>query len=112
HFGTNPPTPPGILSSTTSDGGDFYFMVLRKGATGILFGGYYGSNTVGEHVDGGTSRFDKNGVIYQAICGCGGTASPLPMTPGSYSNVLGSFNCNVAVIKIAFNFGSVSAKAQ
>lgn len=112
HFGSNPPTPAGILSTTTADAGDFYFMVLRKDATGILFGGYYGSGSVGEHVDGGTSRFDKNGVIYQAICGCGGATSPLPMTPGSYSNVLGSTNCNVAVIKIAFNFGSVSAKAQ
>ena len=29
----------------------------------ILFGTYYG----GSHVDGGTSRFDKNGIVYQGV---------------------------------------------
>ena len=34
-----------------------------------------------EHVDGGTSRFDKKGTIYQSVCaGCGGN-SDFPIEP-------------------------------
>ena len=32
----------------------------------ILYGGYFGRERVwSEHTDGGTSRYDKNGVMYQ-----------------------------------------------
>jgi hypothetical protein len=53
----------------TTDGNDFYFFVLAKNATNILYGSYFGTSGVDEHVDGGTSRFDKRGVMYQAhVC--------------------------------------------
>jgi gliding motility-associated-like protein len=97
---------------TTTDGSDFYFFVMEKNATGLLYGSYFGSNSVAEHVDGGTSRFDKQGTIYQAACaGCGGGNS-FPTTPGVWSTTNGSSNCNLGVVKIALDFQGVSAEAN
>ena len=93
---------------TTTDGNDFYFFVMSKNAQGILYGSYFGgfgdgTSTGLEHVDGGTSRFDKRGIIYEAICaGCGGT-SLTPSTPGVWSPRNDSWNCNELGLKIAFN---------
>jgi len=100
-----------------SDNRDFYFVVLKKNVTDILYGTFFGqednAHTIGEHVDGGTSRYDQNGIIYQAICAnCnGGTSKPFPTTPGVWGpkNGTGSAGCNLAAIKIAFNFAGVSA---
>jgi gliding motility-associated-like protein len=113
-----PTTPTAI--QTTTDGADFYFIVFSKNATSLLYGSYFGrvatDPMLGEHVDGGTSRFDKNGIVYQAICGgCGGSgaaASPFPTTPGSLSPTNGSSNCNLAALKISFDLGAVVAKAS
>ena len=106
---TGMPVTPDAYQSTT-DGADFYFIVLAPEMTSLLYATFYGRNTgttywEGEHVDGGTSRFDKNGVIYQAICAnCGGpTSIPFPTTAGSWDTVDGSINCNEAALKIAFN---------
>lgn len=103
---------------STTDGSDFYFIVLSKNATSLLYGSYFGrystNASLGEHVDGGTSRFDKNGIVYQAICGgCGGSvgATPFPTTPGSLSPTNPSSNCNLAALKIAFELGAVTAEA-
>lgn len=100
----------------TTDGYDFYFLVLGPGMTTLRYATFYGRNApggTGEHVDGGTSRFDKQGIIYQAICaGCGGTPSgytPFPTYPaGVWAPTNGSSqNCNEAGLKIAFNIGPV-----
>ncbi len=112
-----------ILQKIT-DGQDFYFFVLEKNAASQLYGSFYGElshngqPTLGDHVDGGTSRFDKNGVIYQAICAnCGKTGSP-PGTgfPTSGGDTWGQKNistmpsfCNEACVKIAFELAGVSA---
>ena len=105
------PVTPDAIKSTT-DNKDFYFFVLKKNATGILYGSFFGqTGGYGEHVDGGTSRFDQQGVIYQAICAnCGGGLGiTFPVTP----NVVGPYNpgpgCNLAAVKIAFNFAGVNA---
>ena len=73
-----------MLFRRTTDGNDFYFFVLKKNATSQLFGSFWGQNGgLTDHVDGGTSRFDKQGVIYQAICAnCFGNAVYLT-TPGA-----------------------------
>ena len=96
----------------TTDGMDFYFMVLQPGASSLwyatFFGGDHGSE---EHVDGGTSRYDKSGVIYQAICeGCAVNPATsyvvnqdMPTTPGAWSTTDKSFNCNNALVKFNFN---------
>jgi len=100
---------------SAQDGSDFYFFVLKKNATAQLYGSFFGvtnSNALPDHVDGGTSRFDRQGVIYQAICGnCGGVGT-FPTTPGSWSvgnAAAGTGGCNLAMIKMAFNFAGVDA---
>jgi len=110
------PTTPGDIQApmkAQSDNRDFYFGVIKKDATGLLFGAFFGQDNghYGEHVDGGTSRYDKQGVIYQAICAnCEGGAK-FPTTAG----VVGPTNnalptgCNLAAVKIAFNFAGVAS---
>ena len=102
---------------STTDGNDFYFFVLEKNATSQLFGSFYGQNGgFDDHVDGGTSRFDANGIIYQAICAnCGGRSTPsvvFPTTPGVWSPRNGSGNCNEALVKIEMNFGGIGASIR
>ncbi|MEM9023066.1 MAG: PKD domain-containing protein, partial [Bacteroidota bacterium] len=102
------PTTSGGFQPNPPNGSDFYFMVLDTNAVGLLFGTFFGGGNTNEHVDGGTSRFDKKGVIYQAVCaGCGFSANPqFPTTAGSWSpsqpiNPMNNLNvnCNLAVIK-------------
>lgn len=108
---TGMPITPTALQSTT-DGADFYFIVLKKDMLGLLYGSFFGSSGIQEHVDGGTSRFDPDGVVYQAICAsCGGT-SAFPATPGAYAANDNGANCNLGAVKIAFNLGSVTSNAQ
>lgn len=98
--------------SRTTDGSDMYFFVLAKNAVSQLYGSFFGqAGGLGEHVDGGTSRFDVNGVIYQAICAnCGSAPKPaFPTTPGVWSPTNGSTDCNLAAVKIAFNLAGVGA---
>lgn len=97
---------------STTDGNDFYFIVFGKNALNLLFGSYFGAANKSEHVDGGTSRFDPDGVVYQAICASCGGGTGFPSTPGAYSTVNGSNNCNLGAVKIAFNLGSVNAVAD
>ena len=66
--------------SQTESGTNFYFIVIQKDASSLLYGSYFGETgigRIGDHVDGGTSRFDRNGIIYQAICAdCDKPGSP------------------------------------
>lgn len=96
-----------------ADGRDFYFFVLEKNATSQLFGSHFGQDGgLGDHVDGGTSRFDANGVIYQAICAnCSGGAV-FPTTAGVWSSSNRSNGCNQALVKIEMNFAGVGAGVQ
>lgn len=106
---------------STTDGKDLYFFVLKKNADSQLFGSFFGENnapgTGCDHVDGGTSRFDRNGKIYQAICGnCNiGTRPIYPTTPGSWStvnNAVGGGECNLTMLKIDMNLAGVRAGIQ
>jgi gliding motility-associated-like protein len=91
-----------------TDNSDFYFFVLARNATSQLFGSFFGQQGgSGEHVDGGTSRFDRNGVIYQALCANCGADVAFPTTPGVWSPSNPSKNCNLAAVKIAFNLAGV-----
>lgn len=97
----------------STDGRDFYFIVLGKNLTTLVYATFQGGgSSVPEHVDGGTSRFDKGGIVYQAICGGCGASSAFPVTTGSYSTTNKSNNCNLIALKIAFNLGAVSAQAS
>jgi gliding motility-associated-like protein len=94
----------------TTDGSDFYLMVLEKNADALNYATFFGGTAAAEHVDGGTSRFDKKGNVYQAVCaGCGGNSN-FPSTTGTYSSTNGSSNCNLAVFK--FNINEIQAIAS
>jgi gliding motility-associated-like protein len=95
------------------DGADFYFFVLEKNATSQLFGSYFGQNGgFGDHVDGGTSRFDANGIIYQAICANCSRGVTFPTTAGVWAGTNASNNCNQASVKIEMNFAGVGASVK
>ncbi len=113
------PLTPDAIKSTT-DNRDFYFIVIKKDASKLLYGSYFGQGGgLGEHVDGGTSRFDQQGVIYMAICAnCEGNnvpgvpiTAPYLTTPGvvSPTNGTNGQGCNLGALKIAFNFAGVGA---
>ncbi|MFN3940913.1 MAG: PKD domain-containing protein, partial [Chitinophagales bacterium] len=86
--------------------------MLEKNALSLLYASFFGGSSSTEHVDGGTSRFDKSGTIYQAVCaGCGGF-DDFPVTPGAWSETNGSFNCNLGVAKIEFNLAGVYADSE
>ncbi|GAB3304316.1 DUF7948 domain-containing protein [Hymenobacter tenuis] len=94
----------------TTDGSDFYLMQLSSGAWSLDYATFFGGNGQ-DHVDGGTSRFDPRGAVYQAVCGgCGGSSSwPIPPGAGYYSTVNNSTNCNNAAFK--YNFETVNVLA-
>jgi gliding motility-associated-like protein len=94
---------------TTTDNNDFYFISIDENASKLIFATYFGGASSDEHVDGGTSRFDKKGCIYQAICSSCGGRQDLPVTPGVVSQSNNSTNCNLGVVKIDFLSPSVVA---
>ncbi len=92
------------FQSVAPNGFDFYLLVIERdfGGPAPLYGSYIGGSSAQEHVDGGTSRFDKNGVVYQSVCGgCGGN-SDFPTTPLAHSATNLSTNCNNLVFKFDF----------
>lgn len=118
---------------STTDNNDFYFIVIKRDASELLYGSFFGQNgNFSEHVDGGTSRYDQNGVIYQAMCancyglagnrpGSGAARPRFPVTPGAWccsNGYSGAHNtgsgseCNLGALKIHFNFAGVGAGVQ
>lgn len=103
----------GNAIQASTDGFNFYLMVLAPNMTNILFGSYFGGAQSKEHVDGGTSRFDKRGIVYQSVCaGCGGF-DDFPVTPGAWPNTPGNpnhnNNCNNGVFKLDFQLNTAVA---
>jgi hypothetical protein len=101
----------------TTSGSDFYFIVLTDDASEFLYGTFLGGTQSTTHVDGGTSRFDKGGVVYHAVCaGCaaynasGSSTSDFPSTAGAWSRINRSNNCNNAAFK--FDLSSLKARLQ
>jgi gliding motility-associated-like protein len=93
------PVTPDAFRLTPPNGFDFYLLVLERDFGGILYGTYIGGNQAQEHVDGGTSRFDKNGIVYQSVCAGCGNHDDFPTTPGAWSATNNSSNCNNAIYK-------------
>ncbi len=95
----------------TTAGSDFYFIVLTDDASELLYATFLGGNQSPTHVDGGTSRFDKGGIVYHAVCaGCGGGFDDFPTTAGAWSRQNRSLNCNNAAFK--FDLSSLKARIQ
>lgn len=108
-----------------TDGSDFYFFVLQKNAASQLYGSFFGQLGGGgglEHVDGGTSRFDASGTIYQAMCAnCKNVSSniplsaPFPITAGVYGNTNPANNgggCNLGMVKINFDLSGIDVSLR
>lgn len=96
------------FQGTSPNGFDFYLFVYKRDFSGLLYGSYLGGNQAQEHVDGGTSRFDKNGIVYQSVCGGCNGYSDFPTSPNAWSNVNSNTgpgtnnNCNNLVFKFDF----------
>ena len=90
-------------------GSNFYIGVLSENAGYLKYGTFMGGNTTSpDHVDGGTSRFDKEGRIYHAVCAaCGGGPNGFPTTPGVFSPTNNSIRCNLAAFK--FELSTIEA---
>lgn len=83
--------------------GGFYLGVLTPNAEDLEFSTLYSGN----HVDGGTSRFDPDrGIVYQSVCISGGFTT----TPGAYSTTSPGYD--VGVFKIDFGISHVNAAAD
>ena len=98
----------GDAEQKTTDDNDFYVMVLDKDAQGLLYATYFGGDVTQDHVDGGTSRFDKRGVIYQSVCGScppstdgqSTQVSDFPTSPDAVFKTNPSVRCSNASFKI------------
>ncbi|MGB1038800.1 MAG: PKD domain-containing protein, partial [Bacteroidia bacterium] len=92
----------------TTDGNDFYVIVFDKDVQGLLYSTYFGGDVTDDHVDGGTSRFDKKGVIYQSVCsscppsndGQNSQVSDFPTSSGAAFETNPSVRCSNASFKI------------
>jgi gliding motility-associated-like protein len=94
------PTTPDAVQTATN-GSNFYIALLSKDAVALKYATFMGGTTSSSnHVDGGTSRFDKVGRIYHAACGsCGSSNTGFTTTPGVWSTTSKSQNCNLAAFK-------------
>jgi gliding motility-associated-like protein len=101
-------TTPDAYQSTTN-GSNFYLAVLGQNASSLKYATYMGgSSSSYNHVDGGTSRFDKSGRVYHAVCGaCGGDNFGFTTTPGVIGPQNLSANCNLAAFK--FELSTIEA---
>lgn len=108
-FVTRLPLTGNALRSTTN-GSDFYLMQLSADAMALSYATFFGEVNGANHVDGGTSRFDPRGIVYQAVCACGdGISFPIPPGAGTYSPTAGTYNCNNAAFKFNFDTYTVNA---
>jgi gliding motility-associated-like protein len=88
-----------------TDGEDFYIIVFGRDAKDLLYATYFGGDSTGDHVDGGTSRFDRKGVVYQSVCSScpeqGRTGyQDFPTTSGAVYTQNPSVRCSNASFKI------------
>jgi len=96
---TGMPVTANAFQPGSGDGFNFYLIVFSRNIDNLLYATYFGGNQSREHVDGGTSRFDANGVVYQSVCAGCGSNDDFPTTPGAWSNINLSTNCNNGVFK-------------
>lgn len=94
-----------------TNGNNFYVAVFGDDAKQLSYATYMGGLSVANnHVDGGTSRFDKRGGIFQAVCaGCGSVKDGFSTTPNVFSpyNMADSNGCNLAAFEFDLK-GSIS----
>lgn len=99
---TGLPVTPDAHQPTTT-GHDLYLAVFDIDMTALTYATYYGGPVSPEHVDGGTSRFDRRGRVYQSVCAGCQNNDDFPTTPGAWSSTNNSSGCNNAVLKFDFD---------
>jgi gliding motility-associated-like protein len=84
--------------------GGFWLAVLTGDFSQLVYATYMGA--AGDHVDGGTSRFDPQGIVYQSVCTASSTQY---QSPGCWSptNMVNSWD--VASFKFDFELSGVIA---
>ncbi len=82
--------------------GGFYLAAFAPDMTGLEYGTYY----TGNHVDGGTSRFDPQGVVYQGVC----SGSGFNTTDDAWATTQPP-GWDIGVFKIDFEIETVNAVA-
>lgn len=104
---------PNAAFQSTTNGSNFYIGVLDQDASALKYGTFMGGvSSSANHVDGGTSRFDKSGRIYHAVCGsCGsGVTNGFTTTPDVWAPAnpaSGNGSCNLAAFK--FELSTIEA---
>lgn len=100
---SNFPVTSDAFLATISNGDGFYIAVLTPNAQALEYATFIGGPSR-DHVDGGTSRFDKAGRIYHAVCSaCQGNINGFISTPGVVGPRNNSSNCNLAAFKFELN---------
>lgn len=104
----------------STDGQDFYIISLDADANNMEYATFFGElhqgpNNYGggDHVDGGTSRFDRLATLYQSVCAsCSGTQA-FPVSANAWSDSNRSVNCNNAIFRfnVADDFPVAEFKA-
>lgn len=94
---------------TAPDGSDFWLFSLNPNATAFQYASCFGESGGQDHVDGGTSRFDKRGIVYQSACAscASGKTGTFPTTSESFSPKNKSPRCSNASAKIDFRQGNI-----
>jgi gliding motility-associated-like protein len=99
-------TPGSGTSANENTFGYLYVLQLSANARRVVYGTYYGNGAT--HVDGGTSRFDKKGTIYQTVCVRGSNPGALQVSANAYASSYGggggsaSFKMDVLKLDAAF----------
>ncbi len=96
----------------TTDGQDFYIMSLASDASTLEFASFFGELHGGsgtsrgsDHVDGGTSRFDRQSTLYQSVCASCGGDNGFPITDSAWSSQNKSTNCNNGLFRFNVHDG-------
>lgn len=89
-----------LTDDAVYDDGGFYLAAFGVDISTLEFGTYYPSN----HVDGGTSRFDKNGIVYQGVCSGG----DFPTNADAWGPVQNT-GWDIGVFKMDFEVSGVNA---
>lgn len=106
---TGMPVTANAFQASSGDGFNFFISVFATDFDSLVYATYFGGAQSQEHVDGGTSRFDKNGVIYQSVCAGCGNHDDFPTTPGAWSQTNNSSNCNNGVFKLSIDLPFTTA---
>ncbi len=91
---------------TTTDGQDFYILSIDETASQLEYATFFGEihtpaiSGGADHVDGGTSRFDKLATLYQSVCASCYRSDDFPTTEYAWSRHNNSNNCNNALFSL------------